>query len=95
MSEGRKKLKATVDQLHAELGSMENVDEEIHQMLQGAMEDIHLILDQDKQTAADGGRQHASVVERLSEAAQHYEDQHPTLSGILGSMIDTLSNMGI
>ena len=64
-------------------------------MLQGAMEDIHLILDQDKQTAADGGRQHASVVERLSEAAQHYEDQHPTLSGILGSMIDTLSNMGI
>jgi leucyl aminopeptidase (aminopeptidase T) len=95
MSEGRKKLKTTVGQLHAELGSMENADEEIRQMLQGAMEDIQLILDQDKQPMAEGDSQHASVVERLSKAAQHYEDRHPTLSGILGSMIDTLSNMGI
>ena len=95
MSEGRKKLKTTVGQLHAELGSIENADEEIRQMLQGAMEDIQLILDQDKQPMAEGDSQHASVVERLSKAAQHYEDQHPTLSGILGSMIDTLSNMGI
>lgn len=95
MSEERKKLKATVDQLHTELGSMENVDEEIRQLLQGTMEDIHLILDQDRQPEADAGSQHASVVKRLSAAARHYEDQHPTLSGILGSMIDTLSNMGI
>mgnify|MGYP003320927069 CR=1 FL=1 len=43
MSEGRKKLKATVDQLHAELGSMENVDEEIRQMREAAEERERLL----------------------------------------------------
>jgi hypothetical protein len=31
----------------------------------------------------------------LAEAARHFEESHPTLSGTLGSVIDTLGQMGI
>lgn len=95
MSEELTKLKATVDQLHDKLGSMENVDEEVRHLLQGAVEDLHQILDPSKEPSSDRGDQHASIAKRLSEASLHYEGRHPDLSNILGSMVDILSNMGV
>jgi len=95
VSEELTKLKATVDQLHDKLGSMENVDEEVRHLLQGAVEDLHQILDPSKEPSSDRGDQHASIAKRLSEASLHYEGRHPDLSNILGSMVDILSNMGV
>lgn len=97
MSDSHKKLKAAVDRLHDELGSMESADAEIRDVLQGAVEDIDLVLKrrESDQVTADIAEHHASIIERLSTTARHYEGRHPTLSGILGSLIDTLSNMGI
>jgi hypothetical protein len=34
-------------------------------------------------------------VERLSEAARHFEDSHPNLSGTIGGVIDAIGRMGI
>lgn len=97
MSDSHKKLKAAVDRLHDELGSMENVDTEVRDVLQGAVEDIDLVLKRQESDQVTSGiaAHHASIIERLSTTAQYYEGRHPTLSGILGSLIDTLSNMGI
>ena len=95
MSEELTKLKATVDQLHDKLGSMDNVDEEVRHVLQSAVEDLHQILDLSKEPSGDGGDQHASIAQRLSEVALHYEGRHPDLSNLLGSMVDILSNMGV
>ena len=95
MSEELTKLKATVDQLHDKLGSMDNVDEEVRHLLQGAVEDLHQILDPSKEPSSDREYQHASIAKRLSEASLHYEGRHPDLSNILGSMVDILSNMGV
>jgi phage shock protein A len=97
MSEAREKLKATVDELHAELDSMDSVDDEVQGLLETAVENIHQVLQRHEAGDADDAtaEQQSSIVGQLSEAARHYEGRHPTLSGILGSMIDTLSNMGI
>jgi len=74
---------------------MDNVDEEVRHLLQGAVEDLHQILDPSKEPSSDRGDQHASIAKRLSEASLHYEGRHPDLSNILGSMVDILSNMGV
>ena len=97
MTESRNKLKATIDALHVELGSMDEVDEEIAGLLNTAVTDIDKFLQRHEAGELDqaGDAQHSSIVDQLSEAARHYEGKHPTLSGIIGSMIDTLSNMGI
>ncbi len=95
MSEELTKLKATVDQLHDKLGSMDNVDEEVRHVLQSAVEDLHQILDPSKEPSGNRGEQHASIAQRLSEVALHYEGRHPDLSNLLGSMVDILSNMGV
>ncbi|MDH3719224.1 MAG: DUF4404 family protein [Planctomycetota bacterium] len=91
MSEAQEKLRSTIQQLHAELESIEQVDEDVQQLLQTAVDDIHQALQQD----AESTEESSQISGRLSEAAQHFEDSHPTLSGIIGSLIDTLSRMGI
>jgi hypothetical protein len=97
MADDREKLRSTIDQLHAELAAMDEVDEEVRSLLNSAVTDIHTALEKDDIPAAGQADEpeDASIVGRLSEAARHYEDSHPTLSGILGSIIDTLSRMGI
>ncbi|NIP87358.1 MAG: DUF4404 family protein [Planctomycetales bacterium] len=91
MSEAQEKLRHTIGQLHAELESLDQVDPQVQQLLQTAVDDIQQALQQGSQPPA--GDTH--IVSRLSQAAQHFEDSHPTLSGMIGSLIDTLSRMGI
>ena len=97
MSDLRDKLRATIDELHRELDAMDSVDDEVQGLLETAVKDIHQVLERHEAGDADGStaEQQTSIVGQLSEAARHYEGRHPTLSGILGSMIDALSNMGI
>ena len=99
MSEDREKLRSTIDELHTELSSMEHVDEDMRELLAGAVRDIHGVLNEDDDQGtglqADDTQEPGSVVHRLAEAAKDYEESHPTLSGILGSIVDTLSRMGI
>jgi signal transduction histidine kinase len=77
--------------LHAELESIEQVDENVQQLLQTAVDDIHQAL----QHGTESTEESSHIASRLTEAAQHFEESHPTLSGIIGSLIDTLSRMGI
>lgn len=97
MTDDQVKLRSTIDELHAELAAMDQVDEGVRSLLTSAVADIHAALEKDELPAAEQGdeQEDSSIVGRLTQAARHYEDSHPTLSGILGSIIDTLSNMGI
>jgi hypothetical protein len=82
-------LKATIDHLRELLDGVDNVDPEARQLLAGALGDIH-----DK-LGTDAAGQQESVIERLTESAKHFDDEHPTLAGMIGSVIDTLGRMGI
>jgi len=95
VSEDLNRLRATLAQLHKELDRVEATDPEIQRLLQSAVADIQGTIERRESKAAPAEQTDESIVDRLSAAARHYEETHPTLSGILGSIIDTLSRMGI
>jgi hypothetical protein len=91
-------LRATIEHLHELLDGVDDVDPQARQLLAGALGEIRdkLGTDQtgDTQEQNDSGRRE-SVIEQLTEAAKHFDDEHPTLAGMIGSVIDTLGRMGI
>jgi hypothetical protein len=56
------------------------------------MRDIRQVLDR---SGEELGRPHSSLIERLRQARQHFEESHPTLTAAMGRVADTLSNLGI
>ena len=69
--------------------------------LETALADIHRLLDQGAAErsgtagAEPAGEHEESIVQRLAAAERHFEQTHPTLAGVLGSVIDALARMGI
>ena len=91
MTDQRKALLSTLDELHGELEAAENVSPEVEEKLRATMNDIRKVLDEETETADE----EPSFTGRLSEAAEQFESSHPTLSSIVGSAIDALARMGI
>ena len=93
-SEHQQKLKTTLDELHAELGQVEELDPAVRRELEVAADEILGVLAKPQRTAKE--TEHAeSFVAQLRQATERFEDTHPTLSGIVGSVIDALGRMGI
>lgn len=91
MTEYTDRLKSTVAELEDELRSLEHVDNETRAVLEQAVLDILAAL----QAAAPGERAPQSLLDRLHDAAEKFEESHPTVTGILGRLIDGLGRMGI
>jgi Domain of unknown function (DUF4404) len=91
MTENLDRLKSTVTELEDELRSLEHVDSETRAVLEQAVLDILAAL----QAAAPGERAPQSLLDRLHAAAEEFEESHPTVTGILGRLIDGLGRMGI
>ena len=92
MTEERNALLGTLDELHEELESAENVSPEVEAKLREAMEDIRRVLDTSVPEATETS---PTVTGGLTEAARDFESSHPTLSSMVGSIIDALGRMGI
>lgn len=92
MADNLTRLRTTLEQLHRELDKIESTDPEIQALLASAVSDI-----QEKIEGQEGRADEVdeSIADRLTAVARHYEESHPTLSGIVGSIIDALSRMGI
>jgi len=93
-------LRATLDQLRAQLEEFEGGDLDVREKLHEALRDIEIALVQSTEEArspesASGETSEESIARRLSEVAQHFEVSHPVLSSTLGSVIDALGRMGI
>jgi chromosome segregation ATPase len=91
MPERLKKLQATLDELEGELHSLESLDPKTRELLEEAARDIQAALD----TRDPDQFEPHSLREQLQEAARRFESSHPTLSGIVGRMINVLGQMGI
>ena len=89
MEDKLEKLHATLIELKHELQSLDTMDEQTRQSLDEMLQEIEASLHQ------PGGIQgeHPSMSERLKDAAQGFEDSHPTLFGIVGRMIDGLGKL--
>jgi hypothetical protein len=89
MPADRDQLKTTLDELHRQLADIDQLDPALRGQLHSAMQEIQTAL---KNKTAPGGE---SVMRRLGESARHFEESHPTISGTIRSLIDTLGRSGI
>ncbi len=100
------KLAATLDELHRELATIGPGDVEVQQLLRGALAEIQAALDAAASgNPADDEPLRAGACETptapaawrtpLADAAQHFEASHPTLAGLISSLLDALARMGV
>jgi len=94
MAEDTNNLRNTLTQLQDQLRTSPNVSEETRSLLQDLADEIHALLNEPA-SAAPGQSRHTSIVARLGDAEREFEATHPTLAGIVGSIIDALGRMGI
>jgi len=89
------KLREAVAALHAALVEADAVDPETRRLLEDSLADIleRPVSRGDEPPASSAAP--ASMVGRLTTAAEEFEGTHPTLAGLVGSVIDALSRMGI
>ena len=90
MSQAADKLQTALQDLQAALESHSNVEPAVRERLENALNEIRAAID--NLPAAD---QHESLTGQLASVAQDFEVSHPTLSGMVGSVIDALARMGI
>lgn len=84
-------LRRTLRELDEELAQVEALDEESRQLLQSAAAEI-------SEALAKGEREKiapATWTGRLSHAATGFEQSHPTLSRIVGNVVNALAQLGI
>lgn len=89
MARDRERLNAALEELQAELEEAKNIDPALQERLQRTIDEIHQALEEPETV-----EQH-SFADRLSEGVNHFEETHPNLAGMLGSVIDALGRMGI
>jgi hypothetical protein len=103
MSDAHQNLRSSLTALRDQLQSTSlpdaEVSPEMRSLLEGVMTDIDQVLRSKPSgmtaTSATGTQDQKSLVHRLTSAEKQFEETHPTLAGIVGSLIDALSRMGI
>jgi TolA-binding protein len=94
MSYDRDRLQRKLAELQAELDELTNVDPQFRQRLEQTLQELQDAMAQT--TPSSGGSDpHPGLAQRLTESARHFEETHPNLSGMIGSVIDALGRMGI
>lgn len=80
-------LKQQLQQLHDVLQQNPQLDAESHKLLQAIADDI-----------ADHGQAEKpddDLAEQVQQQAIQFEQEHPTLAGILHQIVDTLGRIGV
>jgi hypothetical protein len=91
MPERIEKLKAIVQELEAELESLDSVDAQSQQVLEGALDDLRTALGKQDSESLESD----SMVERLRAAEAEFQMSHPTVAGLVLRMINALGQLGI
>ena len=85
-----KNLAKLLEQLHNELSGVEAVDDRGRELLRALNADIQKLLER-----SEAGESDASIVERLQESINHFEDSYPALTSLISGLMNALSNVGI
>jgi hypothetical protein len=85
------KLRSTISELEQELRGTKTIDNESRRMLEQAVQEIRAALHEEGRPAGD--RQ--SLIERLQDSVDRFQSTHPSLTAVLGRLIDGLAQMGI
>ena len=83
------KVQNLLIELHEELQQKHSLDENTQALLQQVLADVKGNLDQEVVELEQ------DLSDRIEQQAVEFEQEHPTLSGILRQIIDTLGRMGV
>ncbi|MFQ5417471.1 MAG: DUF4404 family protein [Myxococcota bacterium] len=85
-------LRERIQELLAELEQIEAEEPAARDRLTAVLQEIRAAVE-----ASGGGESSAteSLIERLNEAARHFEENHPTFTAMVGRVADSLANLGI
>ncbi|MCX6178666.1 MAG: DUF4404 family protein [Chlorobiales bacterium] len=86
----QQKLRDLLETLHQELEQVDSVDETTVSVLTNLREDISKLVSDNVGTV----HENESLIERMSEAVDHFEAGHPKLSMTIKHVLDSLANMG-
>src|SRR5262245_62933618 len=97
MAERSEQLRETLRNLHEQLAAAGPIDSQVRDELNGAVADIQSALRRSGEAGATGhsAGDSPSVVQRVSGAAQHFENSHPVLYDTLVKLGDLLAKLGI
>jgi hypothetical protein len=100
MTEKIEELRKTLAHLHEQLESDGPIAPETQSLLQAAMQEINESLerasaDSTATAPAAGGEGDSSLLDRLSQMAEEFEESHPAISAAVGRVATALSNLGI
>ncbi len=82
------KLSQLLEQLHTELERTESVDEKGRELLRHLEVDIQKFIGPTEDSTD-------SLLERLQEAIDHFEVEHPAITTALSQVLNALNNAGI
>jgi hypothetical protein len=85
------KLQATLSELEQQVRALGSVDEESRQSLLNAAQEIRVALNEADYSTARS----QTMLENLTSSVEKFEVTHPTLTSVLGRLVDILGQMGI
>ncbi|HNM36627.1 MAG TPA: DUF4404 family protein [Anaerolineales bacterium] len=82
------KLDALLEQVHAELQKVDEVDADSLKLLQELQQDVQGLLDKTEMETP-------TVLARMQKAVQQFEVDHPAFTALISELSTVLSNAGI
>jgi chromosome segregation ATPase len=86
----QQKLRELLDTLHQELEQVESIDSTTEVVMTNLRADMKRLLDE----KVDSIHEDESLMERMHEALDHFETDHPKLSLTIQHLLDSLAKMG-
>jgi hypothetical protein len=86
----QQKLRELLDTLHQELEQVDSIDDTTEVVLTNLRADMQRLLDEKVGTVDKD----ESLMERMNEALDHFEEGHPKLSLTLQLLLESLAKMG-
>ncbi len=88
----KEKLRKLLGEIREELEDTDSVEAEDRDLLRGLTADIERALAADP---AGPDTSEASLLDRMNESIERFEGSYPTLSAMLGRVLDQLAKLGI
>ncbi|NNM01561.1 MAG: DUF4404 family protein [Gammaproteobacteria bacterium] len=86
----KEELQKSLSALHAQVEKLDAGDPDVKARVEALVGDIERQIESPDDTEHAGG-----VISRLQSAIEHFEVEHPQLTGVLNRIMMTLSDMGI
>ena len=88
----KRQLRDALQQFHTELENADSISDSDREMLKHLEKDIQSLLERDVNPSLQEG---ASLIERLNQAIEQFEIDHPGLTLVIGHTLAILSQEGV